>query len=62
VKLVASVKGNPQDTAQQVVTTSVQLNHENEQITAFRFSLDSKGHLVQGSVNNLYKELRVAAQ
>ena len=62
VKLVASVKDNPQDTAQQIVTTTVQLNHENEQVTAFRFALDSKGHLVQGSVNNLYKELRVAAQ
>jgi hypothetical protein len=62
VKLVASVKDNPQDTAQQVVTTTVQLHHENEQVTAFRFSLDSHGHLVQGSVNNLYKELRVAAQ
>ena len=62
VKLVASVKENPQDTAQQIVTTTVQLHHENEQVTAFRFSLDSHGHLVQGSVNNLYKELRVAAQ
>ena len=62
VKLVASVKADPQDTAQQIVTTTVQLHRENEQVTAFRFSLDSKGHLVQGSVNNLYKELRVAAQ
>ncbi|HZF32169.1 MAG TPA: hypothetical protein VE914_00025 [Candidatus Angelobacter sp.] len=62
VKLVVSVKETPQDTAQQIVTTTVQLHHENEQVTAFRFSLDSHGHLVQGSVNNLYKELRVAAQ
>ena len=50
------------DTARQIVTTTVQLHHENEQVTAFRFSLDSHGHLVDGSVNNLYKELRVAAQ
>ena len=62
VKLVASVKDNPQDTAQQVVTTTVQLHHENEQVTAFGFPWIAKGHLVQGSVNNLYKELRVAAQ
>ena len=62
VKVVASLKSTPDDTAQPLVTTTVKLRHENDQITAFRFSLDSKGHLVSGSVNNLYKELRVAAQ
>src|SRR5215475_14226631 len=62
VKVVVSVKDNPQDTARQILTTTVQLHHENEEVTAFRFSLDTQGHLIQGSVNNLYKELRVAAQ
>lgn len=62
VKLVVSVKATPNDTAQQLVTTTVQLRHENHQVTAFRFSLDSEGHLVTGSVNSLYKELRMAAQ
>jgi len=62
VKVVVSVKGNPQDTAQQILATTVQLHHENEEVTAFRFSLDGHGQLIQGSVNNLYKELRVAAR
>jgi hypothetical protein len=62
IKLVASVKSNPQDTAQQLVSTTVRLRHENDQVTAFRFRLDGDGRLVQDSVNSLYKELRVAAQ
>jgi hypothetical protein len=62
IKLVASVKATPQDTAQQIVTTTVKLRHENDQVTAFRFTLDSQGHLVPGSINSLYRELRVAAQ
>jgi hypothetical protein len=40
----------------------VQLRHENDQVTAFRFQLDSHGHLVGGSVNSVYKELRTASQ
>jgi len=62
VKVVASLKATPDDTAQPLVTTTVKLQHENDQVTAFRFTLDDKGHLVSGSINNLYKELRVAAQ
>jgi len=62
VKLVASVKANPNDSAKQLVTTTVQLQRENHQVTAFRFNLDGDGNLVTGSVNSLYKELRVAAQ
>ena len=62
VKVVASVKPTPQDTAQQVVATTVQLTHENDQVTAFRFTLDNRGHLVAGSINNVYRELRVATQ
>jgi len=60
VKVVASVKDDPQGEAKQIVATTVQLRHENDQVTAFRFTLDGKGHLVAGSINNLYKELRVA--
>jgi hypothetical protein len=61
VKLVASVKDNPQDTAQQVVTTTVQLHHENEQVTAFRFSLDSQGHPVQGTAGSRSMIISAAA-
>jgi hypothetical protein len=40
----------------------VQLLRLNDQVTAFRFNLDSEGNLVPGSVNSLFKELRVASQ
>lgn len=60
VKVVASVKATPQDHAQQIVATTVQLRHENDQLTAFRFTLDSHGRLVTGSVNSVFRELRVA--
>ena len=60
VKVVASVKSDPQGTMQPVVDTTVQLHRENEEVTAFRFQLDDKGRLVEGSTNHLFKELRVA--
>jgi len=62
VKVTASLKPTADDSAQPLVTTTVKLQHENDQVTAFRFTLDGKNHLVPGSINNLYKELRVAAQ
>ncbi len=40
----------------------MQLQHENQEDTAFRFTLDGKGRLVAGSINNVFRELRVAAQ
>jgi hypothetical protein len=62
VKLVARVKPTPDESAQKLLTATVQLRHENDQVTAFRFQLDNHGHLVAGSVNDVYKELRTAAQ
>jgi len=62
VKVTASLKPTVEDSAQALVTTTVKLTHENDQVTALRFTLDDKGHLAPGSINNLYKELRVAAQ
>jgi len=59
VRVVASVKGTEDEGARQIVTTTVQLRHENHQVTAFRFRLDEDGALVPGSVNSLYRELRV---
>jgi len=38
------------------------LRHENDQLTAFRFRIDDHGHLVAGSVNSIYKELRAASR
>jgi hypothetical protein len=62
VKLVATAKGDPQRDAQELATTTVQLRHENDQVTAFRFKLDDDGRLVAGSLNTLYKDLRTASQ
>ncbi len=62
VKLVASVRADEEGKSRQLVTTNVELLRLNDQVTAFRFNLDSEGNLVPGSVNSLFKELRVASQ
>ena len=62
VKIIASLKAKPEDRAQQIVATTVRLKGENDEITAFRFSLDGQGRLVAGSVNSLMTPLRVAGR
>ncbi|MBX6322813.1 MAG: hypothetical protein IRY94_13370 [Rhodospirillaceae bacterium] len=62
VKVVASIKTDPQSSLQPLVTATVELRREGDEETAFRFRLDGQGRLVPGSVNHLFKELRVAAQ
>ena len=62
VKLVATLKTNPNEVAQRLITTTVQLRHENDQVTAFRFQLDKNGRMVAGSMNTLYKDLRTASK
>jgi hypothetical protein len=61
VKIVASVKADANGPARQLVATTVELRRENQELTALRFRLDSKGQLQPGSVNSLFKELRVAS-
>jgi hypothetical protein len=61
VKIVASAKTDADGPAKQLVATAVQLRRENQELTALRFRLDSKGQLLAGSVNSLFKELRVAS-
>ncbi|GIK98202.1 MAG: hypothetical protein BroJett029_24110 [Alphaproteobacteria bacterium] len=60
VKIVASVKSSPEESTRQLLTTTVTLTRENEEITAFRFRLDEKGNLARGSVHSLQKPLRAA--
>lgn len=60
VKVVASVRPSPDADARQLVTATLRLRHENEQLTAFRFALDERGELVPGSIHSLYKDLRSA--
>jgi hypothetical protein len=62
VKIVASVKDDLTGSAKRLVTTTVELRKEGQELTALRFRLDSKGGLVAGSVNSLFKPLRVAAK
>ena len=58
VEVVVSVKENPESSAQQILTTKVDLRRVGEEITAFRFTLDESGSLLTGSVHDLPKVLR----
>jgi len=62
VKLVVSRRTDEAGQTQQLASTTVRLLHLNDQVTAFRFDLDSDGNMVPGSMNTLFKELRVASQ
>jgi hypothetical protein len=62
VKIVASVKDDVSGSAKPLVTTIVELHKEGQELTALRFRLDAHGGLVAGSVNSLFKPLRVAAK
>jgi hypothetical protein len=61
VKIVASVKRDANGPSEQLVATTVELRRENQELTALRFRLDGTGKLQAGSVNSLFKELRVAS-
>jgi hypothetical protein len=58
VTVVASVKASAQESARQILATSVQLVREGQELTVFRFRLDAVGALVPGSVTSLQKPLR----
>jgi hypothetical protein len=60
VTLVVSTKSAATESSRQILTTTVDLSREGEEITAFRFRLDSDGVLERGSVHSLYKPLRDA--
>jgi len=61
VKITVNVKRDSSKTATPVATTTVELRKANQELTALRFRLDSNGELMPGSVNSLFKGLRVAA-
>ena len=54
------VKAAPEEQTRQLLTTTVNLEKENQEITAFRFRLDGNGTLDRGSVHSLQKSLRTA--
>jgi hypothetical protein len=61
VKVIVSVKPDTAKSAAPLATTTVQLRKPNQELTAVRFKLDSTGQLVPGSINSIFKPLRVAA-
>ncbi len=58
VNVSVSVKSNSKVAAKRILTTKLQLQHQGQELTAFRFSLDDNGQLVSGSVHDLPKPLR----
>jgi hypothetical protein len=60
VRVVVSVKAK-YDTLRQILQTSVELQHRNQEETAFRFRLTGDGNLVPGSVTTLRRRLVTAA-
>ena len=60
VAVSVSVKSAPDLAAKRILTTKLSLDHQGQEITAFRFSLDDDGRLVPGSVHDLPKPLRSA--
>lgn len=60
IKIVASVKQTPDSSSRQIISTTVELKREGQELTAVRFRLDAQGQLVPGSLNSLYKPLRAA--
>lgn len=62
VRVVARLQTGPDKSSQELLGSTVELKHENDQVTAFRFRLDGHGQLVAGSINDVYKDLRTAAR
>ena len=60
VNVSVSVKPSPSQAAKRILTTKLNLDHQGQEITAFRFSLNEEGRLVRGSVHDLHKPLRGA--
>ncbi|HYH20514.1 MAG TPA: hypothetical protein VD995_18055 [Azospirillum sp.] len=60
VRVVARVKKENESGAATLAATRVRLDHEGQEVTAFRFKLNEQGELVPGSLSALYKPLRSA--
>ena len=58
VTVVVSTKARPADPSRQVLMTKLELDHEGQERTVFRFKLDENGQVVAGSVNSLQRPLR----
>lgn len=56
--VVVSLKRPGYKSAKQILVSKLELTHQGEESTVFRFNLDDKASLVTGSVNTLPKSLR----
>ncbi len=56
--VVVSLKRPGFKSAKQILVSKLDLTHQGEESTVFRFNLDQKANLVAGSVHNLPKKLR----
>jgi hypothetical protein len=50
----------PDGEVSNILRSQVELNFVGQETTVFRFKLDEQGHLVQGSLNRIHKDLRAA--
>lgn len=57
-KVVVRTKENPDVPAKTVLSTDLELKGVGQEKTAFRFKLDKKGKLQEGSVHHIFKPLR----
>jgi hypothetical protein len=58
VTVVTSVKKSAKESAHQLLASNIELTHEGEELTVFRFKLSEGGDLVSGSVHSLQRKLR----
>ena len=58
VTVMVSTKAHASDPSRQVLMSKVELDHEGQERTVFRFKLNEAGQVVPGSVNSLQRPLR----
>jgi hypothetical protein len=60
VRVVARVKSDKDGSARPIASTSIRLDREGQEITAFRFRLNEHGELDRNSIHSVFKPLRSA--
>jgi len=58
ITVVTSIKKTPSSTTRQLLATKIELVREGQELTVYRFKLESEGNLVPGSVHSLQRKLR----
>ncbi|MGI9500441.1 MAG: hypothetical protein ACR2P3_10405, partial [Geminicoccaceae bacterium] len=58
ITVVTSIKKTPSSTTRQLLASKIELMREGQELTVYRFKLESEGDLVPGSVHSLHRKLR----